>query len=282
MRWQCLACEASKKSGKMPGWCECGAESSFVLETGQVDAPAELRASRASDAIGELGRLVRTGESEMDALLDGGIVEGSAVLVHGLRGSGKTRLVTRWASLGGSCLFAHAELSRAVAAAILQTTGANMRGVWLWPLLDGWESEARRLRARSAVVDSISLAKDPAAELVKARAWAQDSGGVAWCIAHENAEGKAKGGTAAAHLADYELRIEPGAPGSGVSRVRLLKSRLGPAGSAMVPLVPVAGASTPSKARRPRPGTKPPGSQGRARSAARTPSTGNTRAAPKG
>lgn len=250
MRWQCVACENERNAGKMPRWCDCGAERSFVLADGEAETAEQPRARRATEAIGEIGRLRQTGDRELDELLGGGILEGSAVLVHGLRGSGKTRLVTRWASLGGACLFVHAELASPVAGAILSSTGANLRGVWLFPVLDGWQAEARRVRARAVVLDSISLAKDPAAALVAAREWAQERAGVVWCVSHENAAGRAKGGTKAPHLADYEIRIEPCAPGSGVSRVSLKKSRLGPSGAVLVPLVPGSSGGTESKPRR--------------------------------
>lgn len=237
MGWACLSCGHTEKRAKPPRWCVCGCEWSFVTD----DEPAagrELRARRATDAIGEVGRTVATGCDELDELLGGGIVEGSTVLVHGARGSGKTRLVTRWASLTGSCLFVHGELAPGIAAAILQSTGANTRGVWLYPELTAWEREAKRLRVSTAVIDSLSLGRSESAELERARAWVKDSNRIAWCINHQNARGKAHGGTKAPHLCDYEIRIEPCAPGSGVSRVRLQKSRLGPSGAVLVPLVP--------------------------------------------
>lgn len=246
MQWRCLACGKLEDRAKKPRWCPCGVEDPFIQERGPVGDEPAPRATRATEAIGQLGETVTTGCHELDELLGGGVLAGSSVLVHGPRGSGKTRLIVRWASRV-PCLFAHAELAREVAGAILTSTGANVRACWLYPLIDGWEREAERVGARAVVLDSISETRWPGEVLRRARAWARGHGAVVWCIIHENSRGRAKGGTDTEFACDYEIDLSPGKAGSGVARVHLVKSRLGPSGRVLVPLVPGAAARRPRK-----------------------------------
>ncbi len=245
MRWTCLACGRMRQAAKKPWWCDCGVDDPWVAAEEEASgAPPPVRARRATECVGRLGGTVGTGCDELDELLGGGILERSSVLVHGPRGSGKSRLVTRWASRI-PCLWACAELLPEVAASILQTTGANVRAVWLYPQIEGWEREAERVGARVVVLDSISESRHPGEVLRRARAWAQATGcdRIVWCVSHVNAKGHAKGGTDTEHACDYEMQVLPGKAGSGVARVKLLKSRVGPTGVVLVPLVPGAQSS---------------------------------------
>jgi len=162
-------------------------------------------------------------------------VVGSAVLIHGRPGVGKSRTTYRLAS-PRRCLVVHPELSREIAAAIVRATGADPRRVYLWPKLDDWQSRARERRARSVVLDSLSASPDPVSELQSARLWAQQSRAVVWCIAHTTKSGKHAGASALAFWADYELRLRR--ERAGEVALDVLKQRLGPEGTVSLPLAP--------------------------------------------
>jgi len=198
----------------------------------EPEAPAGA-SIRADEVRADTLARAATGTSELDALLGGGVVEGSSVLVYGRRGSGKSRLAFRWAAQR-RCLVAHAEMSREVTRAIVESTGADLRRVYLLRTLDGWQAEAERVGARSVVLDSLAASVDAVAEMRAARDWAERRRAVVWCIAHETKSGDHRGSSELAHWADYEWRLSPVEAGS--ARVEVVKARLDPGGAVVVRL----------------------------------------------
>jgi predicted ATP-dependent serine protease len=173
---------------------------------------------------------VATGERELDELLGGGFATGSAVLVYGRHGSGKSRLTYRWATRE-PCLVVCPELSLDVARAIIASTGGQLSTAYLLQELVGWELEVERLGVRSLVLDSLGAAPRPVPLLRAAQGWAQRSGGVAYCIQHANKKGDHRGDTSLAHWADYELRAAKPTPTASSTRIEIRKTRLGPTGT---------------------------------------------------
>jgi predicted ATP-dependent serine protease len=179
---------------------------------------------------------VRTGELELDELLGGGIAVGSAVLVYGKRGSGKTRLTYRWATRA-PCLVVCPELSLDVARIIVQSTGGHLETAYLLQTLEGWQEEAERLGVRSLVIDSLAAARNPTTLLRSLQIWARSHGAIAWAIQHATKKGDHRGDTSVSHWSDYEMRLSKPTPTASSTRVELLKTRIGPTGIATAQLI---------------------------------------------
>lgn len=236
--WTCLACGRTERSTAVPPACICGVEQSWLAPdedviTGRSHGVRAVLAS--SMAAVELPR-VATGEAELDELLGGGFARGSAVLVYGRQGAGKSRLTYRWATRD-PCLVVCPELALDVARAIIASTGGQLATAYLLQELDGWETEAERLGIRSLVIDSLGAAPRPVPLLRAAQAWAQRSGGVAYCLQHANKKGDHRGETSLAHWADYELRAAKPTPTATSTRIEIRKTRLGPTGTVALRLV---------------------------------------------
>lgn len=230
-RWRCLACDAEALGAREPPECECGVERSWlrqVPESHEAEGPS-VRADQVDAR--PLPRL-RTGARELDALLGGGVVCGSAVLAYGRRGAGKSRLMFRFAATH-RCLICHPEMAREVTRAIVESTGAELGRVYLARTLEGWQAEAERVRARAVVLDSLAAADDAVAEMRGARAWAERRGAVVYCIAHATKAGDHRGTSELAHWADYEWKLSPDAGGA---LLEVAKARLEPGGSVVLPL----------------------------------------------
>lgn len=217
----------------MPFGCECGIEDSWVL-AGSVDEPAPAaRAQRADELPDTPLKHITTGIGELDLLLGGGFVEESGVLVHGWRGSGKSRVCYRIGG-AGRCLIVHPELTAKVAREIAKSTGARLERLWFLPDLDGWESEADRLGVRRVVLDSLGDVSDPVRAMKAARKWAQRRAGVVLLIQHTTKDGQAAGPARVAHDADAEIKVSPA--GNDRARVRVMKARSSARGSVVLPL----------------------------------------------
>ena len=233
--WRCVACGQAALGRAEPPPCACGVERSWVMDGPSEREPeagpggASVRADQVEPD--ELPRL-RTGARALDALLGGGPAAGSAVLVYGKRGAGKSRLTYRFAS-AHRCLVAHPEMARNVARAVAESTGANLARVHLLGTLDGWQAEAELVGARAVVLDSLAAAVDPVAELRAAQTWARSRSALVYCIAHATKAGDHRGSTELSHWADYEWRLVPDVGGA---RVEVVKTRLEPAGAVVVAL----------------------------------------------
>lgn len=246
---RCLACG---KSAEMPVGLECpwchveGAWDSYLH-----GAPAERRAgppelvSLAQFAgIGE--RRLPTGDSALDQLLGGGWFEGESVLVHGPRGSGKSRLCLRWASQLGPALVVCLEMPPALTRSVAASAGAELEALYPVSSLGDWERAARSLGAHAVLIDSVTKSARPKETLFRATSWAQSTGGVCLLVSHENARGGALGGPTLEHEPDTVLRVSDPRP-DGTAQVRVLKRRVTPGGSVRLAVAPCSAPRPPGR-----------------------------------
>ncbi len=233
--WTCFACGRTEKSSGKPPTCLCGVEQSWdgpPDETpGDSPTPRAVLASTLESV--DIPRR-RTGEHRFDELLEGGFALGTAVLVYGRRGSGKSRLCYRWATRTVA-LIAHAELGVKVARSIVHTSAGQLGNAYLLPDLEGWEREAERVGARAVVLDSLAATRRPIAVMRRAQAWASSHNAVVWAIQHATKRNDVRGPAELAHWADYEIRTAKDE--ASTTRVEVLKSRVSPTGSVVLGLL---------------------------------------------
>lgn len=227
--WRCIGCGARETSASRPFPCSCGCEESWILES-PVGAPSKsARAVLATDLSDAPLPMLPTGEPALDALLGGGVALGSVVFVYGRQGSGKSRLLYRWATRERA-LIVCTELSLPVARLNVATTGGRLEHAYLLSELGEWRSEAARIGVRSVVIDSLASSANATAFVRAARDWAQRKNSVVWVIQHATKRGDARGTTSSPHWADYEMRTSKPTPTATTTRIEVLKTRLGPTG----------------------------------------------------
>ncbi len=230
---RCLACGKSTEIPVPPECPHCETEGAWESLLGGAAAerraaPPELVSLAQYAGIGD--RRLPSGDPALDALLGGGWFPGESVLVHGPRGSGKSRLCLRWASALRPALVVCLEMPPGLTREVAGSSGAELGALYPVEELSGWVAAARRLGARAVLIDSISKTRRPADTLRAATAWAQAREGVALLVSHENARGGAAGGPVLEHDPDSVLRVSDPRP-DGTARVEVLKRRVTPGGS---------------------------------------------------
>jgi DNA repair protein RadA/Sms len=195
----------------------------------------------------EGGRRISTGFPSVDRVLGGGLVPGSAVLLAGAPGIGKSTLLLQLASrltgAGYPCLLASGEEARSQVASRarrLEIDGEPLMFVPGRDLLEVLES-ALAQRPAVLVIDSIHTIRDPASEALpggvgQVRACAdaliglaKDHGIVVILIGHVTKDGELAGPKTLEHAVDTVLTFE----GDHRSGLRVLaggKNRFGPEG----------------------------------------------------
>jgi DNA repair protein RadA/Sms len=248
----CQNCGAS--SPKWQGQCAgCGEWNTLIAELQSTTSrkPPAARVSRtdassslAAEAILEQSRL-STGSSELDRVLGGGLVLGSATLIGGDPGIGKSTLMLQAAAAlqaSGTVLYATGEeslnqvalrarrlgLEAATARLIAETCVENIVGA------------ASDLAARVLIVDSIqtmhseriesapgavSQLRECTAELVR---FAKASGAAVLLVGHVTKEGQIAGPRVLEHMVDTVLYFESDT-GSRFRVLRSVKNRFGAA-----------------------------------------------------
>ncbi|HEV8421381.1 MAG TPA: AAA family ATPase, partial [Actinomycetota bacterium] len=195
----------------------------------------------------EGGRRISTGFLSVDRVLGGGLVPGSAVLLAGAPGIGKSTLLLQLASrltgAGHPCLLASGEEARAQVASRARRLEIDGEPLMFVPGRDLLEVLDSALAQRPAVlvVDSIHTIRDPASEALpggigQVRACAdaliglaKDHGMVVMLIGHVTKEGELAGPKTLEHAVDTVLTFE----GDHRSGLRVLaggKNRFGPEG----------------------------------------------------
>jgi DNA repair protein RadA/Sms len=249
----CGACggETLKWSGQCP---HCGEWNSLAPRSSPPRAAAASRGGAAAPAVqrvvgglaaGNEARL-RSGESELDRVLGGGIVPGSVTLLGGDPGIGKSTLLLQVAaavSRTGPVLYASGEESAAqiaLRAGRLRIDPGALETVAETDL-DTILELAGRARAQLLVVDSIQTAEIAAltasagavtqlrectAQLVR---FAKSSGVAVMIIGHVTKEGAIAGPRVLEHLVDTVLYFQSDS-GSRFRSVRATKNRFGPVG----------------------------------------------------
>jgi len=249
-RYVCRECggHSATPMGRCP---RCGAWNTLEEELTGSSAPAAAAATArrrlqtvAIDDVRDAG-LVRSpsGDDEVDRVLGGGWVAGSALLLAGEPGIGKSTLLLQLAHLavrsGRRALYVAGEESLAQVRLRAERLGLS-QGVSLTRETDAYVI-AEHLRADApdlVVVDSIqtlladpegtpgtlSQVRDGTALLVSA---AKDSGSTLVLIGHVTKQGSIAGPKVIEHVVDATFALESA---GGLRVLRAIKNRFGPAG----------------------------------------------------
>ena len=248
----CQNCGAS--SPKWQGQCAgCGEWNTLIAELQSTSSrkPPAARVSRtdassslAAEAILEQSRL-STGSSELDRVLGGGLVLGSATLIGGDPGIGKSTLMLQAAAAlqaSGTVLYATGEESLnqvALRARRLGLAAATAR-LMAETCVEDIVAAASDLAARVLIVDSIqtmysdridsapgavSQLRDCTAQLVR---FAKASGTAVLLVGHVTKEGQIAGPRVLEHMVDTVLYFESDT-GSRFRVLRSVKNRFGAA-----------------------------------------------------
>ena len=192
-------------------------------------------------------RPMPTGLSELDRVLAGGLLPGSATLVGGEPGTGKSTLLLQalaaMASTGRRCLLVAAEEAAHQVRRRAARLGADVPGVFIVEAtqVPAIEMAVAELAPDVFVVDSIQAVSDPelgptAGSLVQVRGCAQrlatlakDTGAALVLVGHVTKEGTLAGPRALEHLVDTVLSFE-GDRYLSLRALRAVKHRFGPTG----------------------------------------------------
>jgi DNA repair protein RadA/Sms len=184
----------------------------------------ETAPSRLLDVQELTGERWSTGDNSIDALLGGGWWPGESVLVHGPRGSGKSRLCLRWAGACSPALVVQTEMSPELCREVAIGSGASLAEVYIRDSFEHWQSAASNVDARLVVFDSVSRAPRPVPFVRDAISWAAAERRVVLLISHTNSRGAASGPTSLEHDPDSVLKINQA--GRGRCRLMVVKRRL--------------------------------------------------------
>lgn len=221
---------------------EPGPRSTGRSAPASAPAPVEL-ASMPDEPI----EAVPTGLDELDRVLSGGLVPGSATLIGGEPGIGKSTLLLQAASQmarrGARCLMVSAEESPSQVRLRAARMGASTAGLWLVgaSALPEIEAAVEQVRPDLVVVDSIQTVWDPdtesaAGSVAQVRGCAQRLVAAAKCggpsvvlVGHVTKDGALAGPRVLEHLVDTVLSFE-GDRHHAVRILRAVKHRFGPTG----------------------------------------------------
>jgi len=186
-----------------------------------------------------------TGLPPLDAVLGGGMVVASVVLLAAVPGCGKSSLTLQMLNgLGHRCLYVTGEETREQIAATARRIGAASSKVFVFVEndLDKIFAKARRLRAQTIAIDSIQKMscsdinsrpgshvqlKECTARLVQ---YAKTSGTSLWLIGHVTNDDTIAGPRTLSHDVDVVLELDQGAGFGGNERILRCagKNRYGP------------------------------------------------------
>ena len=188
-----------------------------------------------------------TGIGELDRVLGGGLVPGSATLVGGEPGIGKSTLLVQalssLAARGSRCLLASAEESKQQVRLRAERLGAVSPGLWLLSetSLTGVRAAIEEVEPHVVVVDSIQTVSDPelgsaAGSVAQVRECAhqlvrlaKQRGVSTILVGHVTKDGSLAGPRLLEHLVDTVLAFE-GDRHHALRLLRAQKHRFGPVG----------------------------------------------------
>lgn len=252
--FRCSQCDYTtpKWLGKCP---ECGAWNTLAEEAPpsvrQAARPAAVPSAAVRLADVPLDRggevRVRTGISELDGLLGGGLVAGSLVLLGGDPGIGKSTLLLMaldgFSRRGIEVLYASGEESTQQVRLRAQRLGVDGAHLWLAAETDFSRIEASILERspRVAVIDSVQTVTVPELTSVpgsvgqvrevahRCMQLAKGNGIAVLLVGHVTKTGELAGPKVLEHLVDTVLQFE-GDPDAGIRVLRAVKNRFGAAG----------------------------------------------------
>lgn len=246
---QCTECraEATRWAGRCSG---CGAWNTLV-EVAPPPAPGVLAEAVKAVALAEVAALGApsrpTGLAELDRVLGGGLVRGSATLVGGEPGIGKSTLLLQalaaMARQGARCLLVSAEESVQQVRLRAERLAALPPGLWVLSSTDlpGITRAVDELGPDICVVDSIQAVHDPelgsgAGSVTQVRECANALVQLArrrqlslLVVGHVTKDGALAGPRVLEHVVDTVLSFE-GDRHSSLRLLRALKHRFGPTG----------------------------------------------------
>ncbi|HYM32695.1 MAG TPA: DNA repair protein RadA [Candidatus Cybelea sp.] len=248
----CQSCGASYR--KWQGWCEeCGSRSSIVEEAAREAVPKGLTVGKGQviefaslDAGADEASRLSTGIAEFDRVTGGGLVPGSAVLIGGDPGIGKSTLLlqatTGLARAGVPAVYISGEEATqqvALRARRLGLADAPVRLAAANSLRDILTTLERGPPARVVVIDSIQTmfadnldsapgtvaqVRATAQELVR---FAKRNDATVFLVGHVTKEGQIAGPRVVEHMVDTVLYFE-GERGHQFRILRAVKNRFGP------------------------------------------------------
>ncbi len=240
----CTAC--GTRSLKWQGQCsDCGAWNSLTESTSRPPAAREATPIHSLADIDESpDERLETGVAELDRVLGGGIVPGSAALIGGDPGIGKSTLMLQaLANLAGKvpALYVSAEESAAQIAARARRLGLapGQLSVLVESRLEQIIGAVASARPRALVVDSIQMIVSPdlpsaAGSVAQVRECAQRlisiakaTGLAVFLIGHVTKEGSLAGPRVLEHMVDTVLYFQSEVA-SRYRIVRAVKNRYGP------------------------------------------------------
>ncbi|MBN2489270.1 MAG: DNA repair protein RadA [Planctomycetes bacterium] len=251
-RFMCTACRAMLL--KWQGQCPSCGEWGSVKETARPPRrAARLAAPPEPITRVETGRETRlaTGFGEVDRVLGGGLVAGSAVLVGGDPGIGKSTLMTllghRLAAAGRTVLYVTGEESAAQVRLRAERLDALDERLLLLPetRLEGILAQIEAIRPAACIVDSIQTVHSPGlaggpgtvAQVREAAGrlvgLAKAAGTALWLVGHVTKDGTLAGPRTLEHLVDVVLGFD-GDRHHAFRLLRSAKNRFGAAGEVAV------------------------------------------------
>lgn len=244
--YACEECGATapRWSGRCPG---CGTWNT-VHEVAADRARPPMAPPVALDAVeATAAAAIPTGLGELDRVLGGGLVPGSATLIGGEPGVGKSTLLLQalaaMARAGARCLLVSAEETPAQVKHRADRMGALVPGLWVVSetSVDGIESAVASVAPDVLVVDSIQTVWDRALDgapgsIAQVRgcahrlvAGAKSGGPATVLVGHVTKEGAIAGPRQLEHLVDTVLSFE-GDRHHALRLLRAAKHRFGPTG----------------------------------------------------
>lgn len=231
MKWQCTVCDHTERAHVRPALCNyCGAPDAFLPHEGEHMKRSAFVSATEIKATATPRQRYATRDSDLDAVLGGGVPEGARVLVHGRGGSGKSRCCLRWATRIGSTAIISLEMQEDEAVRTCDEAGGRISQLRVTR-----DELAPLPRVRSIVYDSISEARQPELALERLKDWASSTGGIVWLVCHATKSGDYRGPSTLQHWGEAEIKVRKAKQGH--SRALVLKSRFCSTGSALVPLV---------------------------------------------
>ncbi len=245
-RYICAECgyESIKWLGKCP---DCGSwntlEEAQVYENARSVGKASVKAEKLSELKMPEYIRSRTGLSELDRVLGGGLVDSSCVLLSGEPGIGKSTLLLQICqSLGNTkrVLYASGEESQGQLKLRAERLGIASDEVFLLTVndTDTVIAEAERLSAEVIIIDSIQTmlsdgvasaqgsmtqVRESALRLIN---YAKTSGAAVFIVGHVTKEGSISGPKLLEHMVDAVLYFE-GERTSSYRIIRAIKNRFG-------------------------------------------------------